>query len=45
MASQLENVLACIMHCWGIYGQNSIVKKNVRVDNWTAKLAIIAINE
>ena len=44
MVSQLVNEVACIIHVWGRYEQNSIVK-NVGVDDWTAKLAIIASND
>ena len=44
MASQLERELCCIMHYWGFYQQNCIVN-SVCVDDWTAKWAIIAINE
>ena len=29
---------------WGVYEQNGIAKKNVREDDWTAELAICAIN-
>ena len=39
MASHLGNGLRCINHCWG--EQNSIVN-SVRVNDWTAELAIIA---
>ena len=43
MASQLENELCCIKHCWGVYEQNSIVN-NAPVYDWTAEWAIIASN-
>ena len=41
MVSQLENELDCIKHFGGVYEQNSTVD-SVRVDDWTAELAIIA---
>ena len=40
MAFQLENELASMNHCWGIYEQNRIVN-SVRGEDWTAELAII----
>ena len=40
---KLENEFCGINHCWGVYEQNSIVNW-VRVDDWTAELAIIASN-
>ena len=42
----LANQLCCVKHvkhCWGVYGQKSIVN-SVGVDCWTAELAIIASN-
>ena len=44
MASQLENKLCCVKHCWDVYEQNSIVH-SVRVDDWTSEWAIIASND
>ena len=43
MASQLEIELACTKHCWGVDVQNSIVN-SVHVDDWTAKVVVIASN-
>ena len=43
MASQLENELFSVKHCWGVYEQISIVN-SVRVDDWTAEWAFIASN-
>ena len=43
MVSQFVNEFDCIKHCWGVYKQHSNVN-SVRVDDWTAKLAIIASN-
>ena len=43
MASQLANEYACIKHCRGVYEKNRIVN-SVRVDDWTAELAITASN-
>ena len=44
MDFHLKYGLCCIKHCWGVYEQNSIVN-SVRVDDWTAELAIIGSNE
>ena len=43
MASQLVNGFCCIKHYWGVYEQKSKVN-SIRVDDWTAELAIIASN-
>ena len=40
MVSQLANEHCCINHCWGVYGQTSIVN-SVRVDDRTAEFATI----
>ena len=42
-SSQLENECCGIKQYWGVCEQNSIVN-SVRVDDWTAKWGIIAIN-
>ena len=44
LASPLVNEHCCIKQCWGVYEQNSIVN-SVRIDDWTAKWAIITGNE
>ena len=41
MASQLDNELCCVNHCWGAYEEYSIVS-SFRIDDWTAELGIIA---
>ena len=43
MASQWDNGLNCIKHCWGVYEWNSIMN-SACVDDWTAESAIIASN-
>ena len=45
MASQLENGLCCIKHCWSTYEQNSIVNRSMswHVCDWTAEWAIIDV--
>ena len=41
MAFQLDNGPCCTKHFWDVYEQNKIMN-SVRVDDWTAELAIIA---
>ena len=44
MASQLNNEMCCIKHCWDVNEQDSI-KNSVHLDYWTGEWAIIPSND